>query len=78
MLFRPLLSKLINMSLKTKQNKIVTLRQANPKAPSKMYYNLIFGKDKLLMKTFKLNKFTYDSSGFHLLYFLNNMARPCG
>lgn len=30
------------------------------------------------MKTFELNKFTYDSSGFHLLHYLSNMARLHG
>ena len=52
--------------------------QASPKTPSKIYSNLILGNDKLLMKTFELNKFTHDSSRFRLRYYLCNTARLRG
>lgn len=52
--------------------------QASPKTPYEIHYNLIFGKDKLLMKTLELNKFTYESSGFRSQYYLHNTARLHG
>lgn len=49
-------------------------RQANAKTPSKIHYNLIFGKDKLLMKN--LNLIRLHMTHLSSIYCIMSITRP--